>query len=763
MEIRKNSKNWLIFALSALLGILTLLYLAPLLKLDNFFDFGLSPRSIYFLIFMFSVGAYLHIFLFSGKTSFRDVLEKTLLLFAPTEIFVLYGLQKLTRLHPHFGLLSALYVFLLFIWIIQATSVKTEIKIQEKMKSFFQKIRTAIARTDWKVAALVLLLMALNLSFGLFHLGKMAVVDEPLWTFDRVPNFWKNVGEKDWYNTYVSDKPGLPVAAISGIGLLAEEDPKRFKKISWEGEVINPNASQMPGFNFAFRFPLLVFAVLMLPLFYWLARILAGSSAALIFVILVGLSPILIGNSRIINPDGLLWIFTSFSFMAYLVHLRQVENQSRLYLYLASFFLALAILTKYTANILYLFFFALIFIEYIFNRAKYSALAVREYLKKALFDYGILVVLSLCAFYFLYPAVWEKPTRVLIGTIWSQALEPIWPFFAAALGFVLADFLLLKNRLIYFALKNLVRIRKLIFASIIALFLFSAAAVFLNVYSNMEFFDFESILASPKSAYSIEGPFGMFLANFYPLLFGISPLALIPLIIFLVNSLIKKRFESENFRIISYVLLFILVYYAGSVVSHVASIIRYQIILFPLIFLASGIALAEIIDAALEKRKLAPPVYYFRHQLFAFFLMLLLAIPLFSVKPFYMGYASSLLPNEFYLDIKDMGDGSFEAADYLNSLPDAARLKVWSDKQGVCVFFVGHCFTTLSGSFFAENQVDYFVVSSGRESRTTKMTSRFSDELDFSNIYAEAPGHVIVIAGRENNFVKIISSSDVSK
>jgi len=763
MEKRKYSNYWPIVIFSCLVGFLTLLYLAPLIGLGSFLNSGLTTRAVYFLIFILSVGAYLHIFLFSGKISPRVVLEKTLLLFAPTELLILYGLQKLTRLHPNFGLLSAFYILLLFIWIIRTTSADPDGQIKVQLARFFQNIKSSIAKADWKIAILVLLLMGLNLSFGLYHLGKMAVVDEPLSTFDRIPDFWKNISQRDWYNARVSDKPGLPVAAISGIGLLTEEDPKRFKKISWEGEIINPNASQIPGFNFAFRFPLLVFVVLMLPLFYWLARILAGSSAALIFVIFVGLSPILIGNSRIINPDGLLWIFTSFSFMAYLIHLKQADGQGRFYLYLSSFFLALAILTKYTANIFYLFFFALIFIEYLFNRAKHSALTVREYLKKSLIDYGILVILSLCAFYFLYPAVWEKPSRVLIGTIGSQALEPIWPFFAGALGLVLADLLLLKSRLISFALQNFLKIRITLIAAIAALFLFSAAAVFLNVYSGMKFFPFEDILASPKSSFESQGAVGMFFANFYPLLFGISPLALIFLFVFLANGLAKKGFESENFRTIAYILLFILIYYAGSVVSEVASIIRYQIILFPLILLASGIALAEIFEAVFEKRKFQLEIYSLRYQLFAVFLIFLLCIPLFSVKPFYMGYASSLLPKQFYLDVKDMGDGSYEAAQYLNSLPNSKNLKIWSDKQGVCVFFVGRCFTSLSASFFENNQLDYFVVSSGRESRTTKMTSRFADTLDFAKIYAKKPASIIEIAHRPNNFVKIIKAPDVSK
>jgi len=143
--------------------------------------------------------------------------------------------------------------------------------------------------------------------------------------------------------------------------------------------------------------------------------------------------------------------------------------------------------------------------------------------------------------------------------------------------------------------------------------------------------------------------------------------------------------------------------------------------------------------------------------------MLLLAVPLFSVKPFYMGYASRLLPSQYYLDIKDMGDGSYEAAQYLNSLPNSKNLKIWSDKQGVCVFFVGRCFTSLSASFFANNQLDYFVVSSGRESRTIAMSRKFINILDFQKIYPLAGDNSLAIAGRKNNYVKIINANDIPR
>jgi len=50
------------------------------------------------------------------------------------------------------------------------------------------------------------------------------------------------------------------------------------------------------------------------------------------------------------------------------------------------------------------------------------------------------------------------------------------------------------------------------------------------------------------------------------------------------------------------------------------------------------------------------------------------------------------LPKNFIVNLKGMGEGSFEAASYLNSLPNAHEMTIWSDKGAVCEAFAGNCF-----------------------------------------------------------------------
>jgi hypothetical protein len=296
--------------------------------------------------------------------------------------------------------------------------------------------------------------------------------------------------------------------------------------------------------------------------------------------------------------------------------------------------------------------------------------------------------------------------------------------------------------------------RKILFSAITAIFLISIAVVFINVFSGMRFFDFDSILSSPKSSYSIGGTLGIFFSNFYTLIFGISPIALIFVILFLIRNTFKNNFEKDNFKIVTYLLLFIFVYYAGSVASHVASIIRYQLILFPIFFITAGIAAAQLSDMLFGKSKAAD----IGRAVFSLLLIASLATVLYVSKPFYMSYASSLLPDTYYLDLKDMGSGSYEAAQYLNSLPNPEKLVIWSDKSGVCTFFAGSCKTSLSITDLQNIRFDYFVLSSGRQSRTTKMMAlKTFDELSFEKLYSDDRWvYKLELGNRPDNYVKII-------
>ena len=709
-----------------------------------------SPLILLFSFTVFLIIAFGSQFFFLPKTDLLQSLGKMLIVLFPFQIILLYALQSMPQLSFWAGAAGALYFAVAAFYVVskdlsrERVAAKTEAGIRKKPNGGIDRLLSAI----------ILFVMIISFASGAYGIGRMAVVDEPLWTFDRTPNFWRDVLEKDWRGARVSDKPGLTTAAISGFGLLFEKNPKQFKNIKWQEETYNANAGEMESFNMKFRLPLFLFTVLMLPFFYWLLKVIFGKIPALFSVIFIGLSPIIIGNARIINPDGLLWIFTSLSIFGYFAHLKEKNKK---YLYFSALMLGLGTLTKYTANILYIFFFALIFAEYIFYCKKYAQLKFAPYFKSALSDYAKLVLISLAVFYVFYPAVWEKPDRLLIGTIYSQAFEPIWPLFSSLLGIAILDLFILKGSLLSFAVNKLCQARKWILAGIAAVFLFGIFATAVNVYSGMKFFDFETILASPKSSYSFTDPLGMFLANFYPLIFGISSLAIAAVFVLFLGIILRRNFEEEGTIRLIWLAAFIIVYYLGSVFSHVASIIRYQIILYPIILVLAGTALGILFEKYSAKTGMS------RIILIGFSSLILiggLSIVLLRVHPFFMGYASSLLPQKYFLDTKDMGDGSYEAARHLNSLPEAGKMKIWTDKRGVCVFFIGQCYSTLTAKFFKENQMDFFVLSSGRESRVSKIGAKIlvGDSVFLPELYLEKEKveYQLEINNRPKNYVKIV-------
>ncbi|MEK7598441.1 MAG: glycosyltransferase family 39 protein, partial [Patescibacteria group bacterium] len=497
--------------------------------------------------------------------------------------------------------------------------------------------------------------------------------------------------------------------------------------------------------------------LLMLLVFFAFLKKLFNTSIALFGLIFIGLSPIILGMSLLINPDSLLLVFLPLSVLSFLIFQKE---SNRKYLYLSGLFLGLSLLTKYVANILYVYFLGLIFLDYIFSERSRSVPIV-QYLKKSLLNYAILVGISLAVFFALFPATWVRPEMVLQGTFLSTAFASTWPFFAGFIGLILADALFLRGRVTAGTLGFFSKYKSIFIKIFTLIFLALVATVLLNTYLGMKFWDFEAILSSPKGeAGSSFEPYifsGNILADTYSLIFGLTPMVFV----FFLFALVKNIWNKKDFRpeslIVFYFSLFILFYYIASTVNHVGATVRYQIVLYPLASIIAAIGLYQFIQWERFKK-------YFSGYALYFALILISAGSLYLVNPFFFSYGSAFLPSQYLINLKDMGDGSFEAATYLNSLPDAQKLHVWSDKGAVCESFVGKCVTNFNRNDIQGVAFDYFVVSTGRKSRSLKMAdnSTFRKVVDFQKLYS-VPSSLfrIILAGRPNNFVQIFSASEV--
>ncbi len=758
----KSPENAILSFLALIIFVGSLLTIPSLTKKIVFLDLLFYRPYLYLAEFIFFVLTLGTVAYFSEKFSLFQTAKKMLLVYLPSEIvFFAFNIQaqkisekilidNLFKISVSFYLvIGSIYLFFRY----KEKISSKEQNITKKYNFSFSRLTDIFQGFNSKkiiIVSILTLVIGINIGFGSYHLSEFAAVDEPLWTYDRIPKFWNNVDDGEFHKTMVSDKPGITVALISGIGL-NWVNPKTYKSINWESEILAP-AKDIRDLNFAFRLPILVFNSLMLLFFYFFLKKLFSRSIAIASVIFIGLSPILLGISTIINPDSLLWTFVPLAMISWLINLKFKDNK---YLYFSGIFLGLALLTKYIANILYIFFFALIFLEYILNKEKYSSISIYQYLKQSLFNYITVVFISLLTFFTLLPAAWVEIGRLLEGTILSKAFLGVWPIFAGIIAIIIFDLAIFKNkfssRLTIFLSKYGSAIKKLV----ILAFLVLALGAFANTYLEMRFYDFESILASPKSSHTLAGFSGIMLANFYSLLFGIAPIAFFALIFLVVKNL-KNAKNNENINII-YLISFILLYYAASTIEGVSATVRYQIIIYPLALILSAIGITEFLKI-INLRSFAV-------KTLAYLALIIISVySLNFIRPFYFSYASNLLPQKYVLNFKDMGDGSFEAAEYLNKLPNAENLNIWTDKRGVCTFFIGRCH---SGNDYKKSEIhfDYFVVSSGRESRTTKMIAPRAVEnkelIRFDEFYDQSDyAFKLEIGGRPNNFVKIIKSED---
>jgi len=598
--------------------------------------------------------------------------------------------------------------------------------------------------------ATVLVLSGIFFGFAAHDLGKSANVDEALWLYGRIPKYWNALESFEFQKTSISDKPGITVALASGAGLLREDNP-----LAWKSS--HGNDRGIDEFFFTFRIPIVLVATLFLPLFYFLLERLAGRTRAIFAFTLIALSPATLGMTKIINPDAFLWIFTPLSLFAYLAY---IKRRHAGFLLLSGLLLGLALLTKYVANILFVFVLGVIFLEYFFQRKDEPFL---PYLKRSLLAYALWTFVALAVFFLFFPATWLKPEKILEATIFSQAFESTAMLFLSIFAIVLLDRLLNRSRFSE-ALMVSLRSKRLIIAATIG-GAWTAFLVFVawNVWTGMTRYDFPTLLAAPKTILSETGVFGVFSANAYPLLFGVTPIVFVFLFLAPLFFIKKSGLGTAAGKSILYGIVFIALYFLGSAINGVGAITRYQIMLYPIAAMIAGFGLGATVKF-LEHHLPSQLGGLASKYVFPFFLSIVLAASVFTLtkNPFPLSYASALLPEKYHTDVKDMGPGSYEAAEYLNALPNAINLTVWSDKDGVCKFFVGKCKSGFSWNNYETLRFDYIVVSSGRESRTSKRVNTAVEDLRkntirFDTYYGRTEGATweLLINGRPTHYVRI--------
>lgn len=604
--------------------------------------------------------------------------------------------------------------------------------------------------------------------FGFERLKNFSGVDEPYWSYDRVPQFWNAIAKGKWKSTYLCDKPGVMTAAISGLGLpFISENIKDLHKLRYQPKTPEQVAA-IRDIYYKLRIPIFIFNLLALPAFYFLLKKLFNQNTARFSVIFMGLSPVLLGISLIINTDSVLWILTGLSTISLFTFLK--TNQ-RKFLFLSGFLLGLSVISKFPSLVLFVYFFLIFILDYIFDA--HNKMNIREYLKKASFNYFLLFITAMITGFIFFPATWVKLSLLLKYTVNHPVFSSTRPLFAAVILLGALDYFIFKSKFSAVIFGFFVKYRHAIVKLTVGLFFLLAIFVFLHVWGVVHVYNLNDLIASPKGSENSQLTFNYILsyilADLYSLLFSISPLVLISIVTALIYILKQKELDRDSITVL-YMLMFIFIVYLGSTVNHVITTVRYQIMVYPLAFILASMGISRIIEEDKVKKYLAAPAAYF-------VTIILLITSLHFIKPDYLAYASEILPENQIVNLKGMGEGSIEAAYYLNSLPNAHEMTIWSDKGAVCEAFVGKCFIDFKRKTFADNKIDYFVVSTDRQSRTVKLSQglkvvdeeniRAKEDLSsyvrFEDLYNQKnPAFEVIIGGRSVNFVKVIKTSDIS-
>ena len=630
------------------------------------------------------------------------------------------------------------------------------------------------------------------ISFGLYHISKFETIDEHFWKYDRIEKYFNGIKEHNLKKTRINDKPGVTVALLAGIGLpfspplsehedVTKENKYPMTKDNGKERLLYTiyKTSETESLNRALRLPILLFnGLLMLPLLFWLLTHAFDRRVASIGIIFIGINPILIGISQIINPDALLWSFSAGAIFSFFALLKTNEKK---FIIVTGILTGFALLSKYTANLLFVFYFIAYILHSTLGRTKITSLKnlLVSYSKKIL-SISLIAWTTIAVF---MPAVIIAPKHFLYATIYSPVMEPIVNIFASLLHtkniiiftdgsyniipltifsfIIFAALFVILPPLIVFFLQKYPKIISITSKSFIVILLLIFIISFINAWFNTPLFSLNNLKEVSRSEGIVSFP--QFSSDPAPLfwtkallvqaqnfVFSLHPLIIASLFFLLSITLFGKNKKYEWFIYFTTIMPF--VFFGGAMMSNVFVNVRYSLMLYPIFMIIGAMGVIVLCD------KMS---WIYKRQ---FFLILLLVTSIFSlwnIKPFYFSYTNFLLPQQ-YVVTDAWGYGFYEAAQYLNSLENAEDTIVWIDRNGLCQFFVGKCI--LSREVYLDyTDVDYLLVTR-RGALIRKPVSRTNDStketISFDQYYTSThfnnPSWELNIGNRPGNFIKII-------
>ena len=593
------------------------------------------------------------------------------------------------------------------------------------------------------------LVFVVSILFGSLHLTQFVTADEHYWLYERIPKYWNAWGDWELKKTFINDKPGVSLALITGPALLVLPNTTNHC-VEQKNRLYACQVQDTAGLLLVFRLPLLLVNGLILIYLFTLLTRLFDPWVGFFGTTLTSLSPILIGMTQIVNPDALLWSTSAaalFSFFAVLKFGRTRDIITTI------IFTTLAILSKYTALILFPAFALALFIYFIATLEDHSAEALHIVLKNNLRRLIIIAVGTTFLALLLVPAFLldRKYLAEYLATVPDKEVI-LFIFLPIVLAFLM-DTLVFRSKILI-ALRKLIHQSLPLFRSVallsILLVVSIIAARYLfpnwNIYAIP--FDIKD-LSDARYHSSVPNSFEAFFLEWNAILFSLPPIVLFGLITLGIFGLRKKPLAHAP--IILSLVLFTVSFVVVLIHSNILATARYAIILFPVLAVLSAFGFREL-------------TLWGEHRWsniskgLALVVILGSILSLIAIYPFYANYANSLLPRTA-LVADAWGYGGYEAAEYLNGLPDASKLTVWSDYYGVCEFFVGKCLTAYT---FDGNEIrpDYYILTRRGEARYMSRFDRWErlSGLTAHRYYRQTaipPVWSLNIDDRPGNYVKV--------
>ncbi len=536
---------------------------------------------------------------------------------------------------------------------------------------------------------LLAIIIGSYLAFGTLHLNQFITADEHYWLYERIPKYWEAWSNKEWKKTYINDKPGVSLAFISGTGLWFFPQPEHV--CTTTNKVTTCQPERVREMLLAFRLPLLLFNAGLILLGFFLAQKLIGRTQALWFTFFLATAPMLIGMSQIVNPDALLWSTSILALLSFFLALS--HNQWRFILF-TGVFLGLALLSKYTASFLIVFAMLIILLRPFLH----SSLDPKFLLRLVLSDtriLGLVIGIASVTIAVLLPDILIRPQHLAFLLSGGEARFMIYPVSIFFLFFMLT---LLSRGSWLTTFKTFLTQWKIIDRSIqigSLLFVLLTFLLIIGHQVNPQWELFEKVPFDLKNLYSNEKPFPEYQPNFLqsfllelnPLIFSLSPVLLALWLGQLLYGSFTLRRSSAEITLLNLSLpLLVYGFLIALILSKVLAIPRYLMMLYPIIALHAAIGTPSFLS--LMRDRFGKRWLHLLQWSIVFFSL----ISLIGSIPFMANYTSVLLPPHRNIQ-HAWGYGGYEAAQYLNQLPNATALTIWSDYWGVCEFFVGRCVT----------------------------------------------------------------------